>query len=53
VTPGTELGVKVYCDMSVEEAAVVTDETMRSLPDADGEVPGYEVWRQRIMKRFE
>jgi enediyne biosynthesis protein E3 len=52
VTPGTELGVKVYCDMSVEEAAAVTDEAMRGLPEADGEVPGYEAWRQRIMKRF-
>jgi enediyne biosynthesis protein E3 len=53
VTPGTELGVKVYCDMSVEEAAAVTDETRRGLPDADGDVPSYELWRQRIRKRFE
>lgn len=53
VTPGTELGVKVYCDMSVEEASVVTDETRRGLPEADGEVPSYELWRERIRKRFE
>jgi enediyne biosynthesis protein E3 len=52
VTPGTELGVKVYCDMSVEEAAAVTDETRRGLPEADGEVPSYELWRERIRKRF-
>jgi enediyne biosynthesis protein E3 len=52
VTPGTELGVKVYCDMSVEEAAAVTDETRRGLPEADGEVPSYELWRERIRNRF-
>jgi hypothetical protein len=53
VTPGTELGVKVYCGLSVEEAAAVTDETMRGLPSEDGEVPSYELWRERIRKRFE
>jgi hypothetical protein len=39
--------------MSVEEAAAVTEETREGLPDAAGDVPGYEVWRQRIRKRFE
>jgi enediyne biosynthesis protein E3 len=53
VTPGTEIGVKVFCDMSVDEAAAVTDETMLGLPDGDGEVPGYELWRERIRKRFQ
>jgi hypothetical protein len=53
VTPGTELGVKVYCDLSVEEASVVTEETRRGLPEVDGEVPSYELWRERIRKRFE
>ncbi len=53
VTAGTELGVKVYCDMSVDEAAAVTDETMRGLPDEDGQVPSYELWRERTRKRFE
>jgi hypothetical protein len=53
VTPGTELGVKVYCDMSVDEAAAVTDEAGLGLPEVDGEVPSYEVWRDRIRKRFE
>jgi hypothetical protein len=53
VTPGTELGVKVYCGMSVEEAAAVTDETRRGLPEADGEMPCYELWRERIRNRFE
>lgn len=53
VTPGTELGVKVYCDMSVDEAATVTDETRLDLPPDDGAVPRYEMWRERIRKRFE
>lgn len=53
VTPGTELGVKVHCDMSVEEAAAVTDEALRDLPASDADIPMYEVWRERIRKRFE
>lgn len=53
VTPGTELGVKVYCDSSVEEAAAITDEARSGLPTEDGELPRFEVWRERIRKRFE
>jgi enediyne biosynthesis protein E3 len=53
VTPGTELGVKVYCDMSVDEAAAVTDEARQDLPADEGAVPRYEMWRDRIRKRFE
>ncbi len=52
VTPGTELGVKAYCDMSVEQASAVTDETRHGLPETDGQVPAYELWRERIRKRF-
>jgi len=51
VTPATELGVKVHCNMSVEEAAAVADEAERGLP-ADGEVPAYEVWRERTRNQF-
>src|SRR5579863_9758942 len=53
VTPGTELGVKVHCDMSVEEAAAVTDEALDGLPSRDTDVPRFEIWRERIRKRFE
>jgi enediyne biosynthesis protein E3 len=53
VTPGTELGVKVHCDMSVEEAAAVTDEARDGLPPDDTDMPRFEVWRDRIRKRFE
>ena len=53
VMPGTELGVKVHCDMSVEEAAAVTDEARDGLPPDDTDMPRYEIWRDRIRKRFE
>jgi enediyne biosynthesis protein E3 len=52
VTPGTELGVKAHCGMSAAEAAAVTDEAKQGLPEADGPVPAYELWRQRIRARF-
>jgi hypothetical protein len=50
--PGTELGVKVHCDMSVEEAAAVTDEALQGLPADDTDVPRFEMWRERIRSRF-
>ena len=52
VTPGTELGVKVHCGMSAAEAAAITDEARLGLPEAGGAVPAYELWRERIRKRF-
>jgi hypothetical protein len=51
VMPHTETAVKVYCGCSVEEAAAVTDQEREGLPP-DGAVPAYEVWRERIKKRF-
>jgi len=53
VTPGTELGVKAHCGMSVHEAAAVSDEARLDLPETDGRLPAYEVWRERIRARFE
>jgi hypothetical protein len=53
VTPHTETGAQVYCGMSAEEAAAVTDSAREGLPaSGDGE-PVIEVWRRRIRKRFE
>ena len=52
VTPGTELGVKVHCGMSAAEAAAVSDEARLDLPDTDGPVPAFELWRERIRERF-
>jgi hypothetical protein len=37
--------------MSVPEAAGVTDAALHGLP-GDGEVPAYEIWRQRIHRAF-
>jgi enediyne biosynthesis protein E3 len=53
VMPGTEIGVKVHCDMSAEDAAAVTDEARQGLPPEDANLPTFEVWRERIRKRFE
>jgi len=53
VSSGTELGVKVHCGMSVEEAAAVTDQALQALPAQEGETPRYEVWREMIKARFE
>jgi hypothetical protein len=53
VTPHTEMAVRVYCAMSVEEAAAVTEEAIEVLLGPPGPVPGYELWRQRIRKEFE
>jgi enediyne biosynthesis protein E3 len=53
VTPGTELGVKAHCGMSVQEASALADETRLDLPETDGPLPAYGVWRERIRARFE
>lgn len=53
VTPHTEAAVRVYCGMSVEEAAAVTERAIEALLEPPGEVPGYERWRERIRQDFE
>jgi enediyne biosynthesis protein E3 len=53
VTPHTETAVRVYCAMSVEEAAAVTEEAIAVLLEPPGPIPGYELWRQQIRKQFE
>jgi enediyne biosynthesis protein E3 len=52
-TPHTDVGAQVYCGMSAEEAAAVTDSARDGLPDSDDGEPVFEVWRQRIRKHFE
>ena len=52
VTPHTEVGARVYCQMSVDEAAAICDHAREGLPDADGPVPSFEVWRERIRNRL-
>jgi hypothetical protein len=51
VIPHTELAVKTHTGMTVAEAAATVDEIHRGLPP-EGEVPAYEVWRQRLAGLF-
>ncbi|HEX3733266.1 MAG TPA: DUF1702 family protein [Mycobacteriales bacterium] len=51
VTPHTRLAARVFCGMSPEDAAAVADEAIVGLPP-DGEVPAFEVFRQRIAAEF-
>ena len=47
----TELACQVLCGMSSEAAAQITDMALKNL-QADGALPAYEVWRQRIQSQF-
>ena len=47
----TEMACKVFCGLSSEAAALITDVALESLP-GDGNEPAYEVWRQRIQAQF-
>jgi hypothetical protein len=47
VIPHTGRATKVFCDLSVEDAAAVTDQALTGLPP-DGQIPAFEVWRTRI-----
>jgi hypothetical protein len=47
VCPHNELATRIFCGQSVAQARKVTDDALVDLP-ADGTVPAYEVWRQRI-----
>jgi len=47
----TELACNVLCGMTASQAAAVTDEKLLDL-SATKDVPGYEIWRQRIQSEF-
>lgn len=49
--PHTELACRVLCGMSAQDAAEITRTTLLELPP-DGEVPAYQLWRQRICDGF-
>jgi hypothetical protein len=51
VTPHTHLATSVFCGMTPDEAAAVTDHALVDLPE-DGDLPAFEVWRQRIAEVF-
>jgi enediyne biosynthesis protein E3 len=47
VCPHNEMATQILCGQPVALARKITDEALVDLP-ADGTVPAYEVWRQRI-----
>jgi hypothetical protein len=50
-TDHTELACQILCGLDADSAAQLTDATRRCLPE-DGNVPAYEIWRQRIQSQF-
>jgi hypothetical protein len=47
----TDLACRILCGMPAEDAASATDVALVDLP-ADGVLPSYEIWRQRIQAMF-
>jgi hypothetical protein len=47
VCPHNEMATRIFCGQRVAAAQKITEDAMADLP-ADGWVPAYEVWRQRI-----
>jgi hypothetical protein len=51
VVPHTHLATRVFCDLTPEQAAQVCADNRPDRP-VQGELPAYEVWRQRIANQF-
>ncbi|MEV4091641.1 DUF1702 family protein [Streptosporangium saharense] len=51
VVPHTLLATRVFCDMTPEQAARISEKARPDGP-VQGEVPAYEVWRRRIADEF-
>lgn len=49
--PHAETACHVFCRMSAQQAAAITDECLRDLP-TDNIEPPYQVWRTRISRVF-
>jgi hypothetical protein len=49
--PHTEMACEIFCGVSADEAAAVTDDCLKDLPP-DGAEPAYQVWRARICEHF-
>jgi hypothetical protein len=47
----TEMACQVICRLSADRAAQLTDAMLQNLPE-DGEMPAYEIWRQRIQSQI-
>jgi hypothetical protein len=46
-TSHTEMACQILCNLSADEAALITEEALLDLP-SQGNEPAYEVWRNRI-----
>jgi hypothetical protein len=51
VPPHADLATQVFCGATVAAAAAAADELRPAVP-VDGDVPAYEVWRQRVASEF-
>ncbi|BCJ62502.1 enediyne biosynthesis protein [Micromonospora endophytica] len=51
VTPHTHTATSVFCGLSPQHAAAMTDDALRDLPE-DGALPAFEQWRRRIAEQF-
>lgn len=51
VVPATEIATRVFCGVPPEQAARISNESRPDQP-IQGDVPAYEVWRQRIADQF-
>jgi len=47
----TDEACHVFCGLSAQHAAEITDQALAALPP-DGDEPAFEVWRRRIQARF-
>jgi hypothetical protein len=52
-TPHTEMAAQVWCGMPAAKAAALTDDAIEVLQEPEGDVPGFERWRQRIRQNFQ
>ena len=52
-TAHTGNACRIICGLSIEDAALLTDVTLKKLPVTDDlKTPKYEIWRQRIQQEF-
>lgn len=51
MAPHTELACELFCGLSADEVAHITDVARENLP-ANSVEPAYEIWRQRIRAQF-
>jgi hypothetical protein len=50
-TAHTEMACQIFCGLTADEAAEVTDIALRDLAGGE-EIPAYEIWRQRIQSHL-